>query len=75
MILKLQNSCRLLVLIIVALLLAACTTTEPDKNGKRIPQQSDRNLLSQLGKSDIDRLADVEMRENTQILSLLMTKL
>lgn len=75
MILKLQNSCRLLVLITIALLLAACTTTIPDKNSKHIPQQSDRNLLSQLGKSDIDRLADVEMRENTQILSMLMTKL
>ena len=75
MILKLQNSCRLLVLITVALFLAACTTTIPDKNSKHIPQQSDRNLLSQLGKSDIDRLADVEMRENTQILSMLMTKL
>jgi hypothetical protein len=75
MILKLQNSCRLLVFIATALLLAACTTTEPAKNGKNIPQQSDRNLLNQLGKSDIDRLADVEMRENTQTLRMLMTKL
>lgn len=75
MILKLQNNCRLLALITAALLLAACTTTEPAKNSKHIPQQSDRNLLSQLGKSDIDRLADVEMRENTQILRMLMTKL
>ena len=75
MILKLQNSCRLLVFIAAASLLAACTTTEPAKNSKNIPQQSDRNLLSQLGKSDIDRLADVEMRENTQTLRMLMTKL
>ena len=75
MILKLQNNCRLLVYIAAALLLAACTTTEPVKNSKNIPQQSDRNLLSQLGKSDIDRLADVEMRENTQTLRMLMTKL
>jgi hypothetical protein len=75
MILKLQNSCRLLVFIAAALFLAACTTTEPAKNSKNIPQQSDRNLLSQLGKSDIDRLADVEMRENTQTLRMLMTKL
>ncbi|MFZ1766585.1 MAG: hypothetical protein WAT68_08030, partial [Candidatus Nitrotoga sp.] len=63
MILKLQNNYRLLALITAALLLAACTTTEPAKNSKHIPQQNDRNLLSQLGKSDIDRLADVEMRE------------
>lgn len=75
MILKLQNSCRLLVLITAALLLAACSTTEPAKNIKHIPQQSDRNLFTQLGKSDIDRLADVEMRENTQILRMLMIKL
>lgn len=75
MILKIQNSCRLLVFITATLLLAACSTTEPAKNSKPIPQQSDRNLLSQLGKSDIDRLADVEIRENTQILRMLMTKL
>ncbi|MFZ1317736.1 MAG: hypothetical protein WAQ56_00225 [Candidatus Nitrotoga sp.] len=75
MILKLQNNYRLLALITAALLLAACTTTEPAKNSKHIPQQNDRNLLSQLGKSDIDRLADVEMRENTQTLRMLMTKL
>lgn len=75
MISKLQNGCRLLSVIAIVLLLAACTTTEPIKTGKTIPQQRDRNLLSQLGKSDIDRLADVEMRENTQILRTLMIKL
>ncbi len=73
--LKLQNSCRLLAFVVAVLLLAACATPEPIKNGKNIPQQSDRNLLSQLGKSDMDRMADVEMRENTQTLRLLMTKL
>ncbi len=31
--------------------------------------------MAQLGKSDLDRVADVEMRENTQSLRLLMTKL
>jgi len=75
MILKLQNSCRYLVFSSAALLLAACSTTEPAKNSKQIPQNSDRNFLSQLGKSDIDRLADVEMRENTEILRTLMIKL
>lgn len=73
--LKLQNSCRLLAFIAAALLLAACATPEPIKNGKNIPQQSDRNLFSQLAKSDMDRMADVEMRENSQTLRLLMTKL
>jgi hypothetical protein len=75
MMLKLQNSCRLLAFVAAVLLLAACATPEPVKNGKNIPQQSDRNLLSQLAKSDMDRMADVEMRENTQTLRLLMTKL
>ena len=73
--LKLQNSCRLLAFVAAVLLLAACATPEPIKNGKNIPQQSDRNLLSQLAKSDMDRMADVEMRENSQTLRLLMTKL
>lgn len=40
-----------------------------------MPQQSDRNLLVQFTKSDFDRLADVEMRENTQSLRVLMIKL
>ncbi len=73
--LKLQNSCRLLAFVAAVLLLAACATPEPIKNGKNIPQQSDRNLFSQLAKSDMDRMADVEMRENSQTLRLLMTKL
>ncbi|CAH1208488.1 conserved exported hypothetical protein [Candidatus Nitrotoga sp. BS] len=72
---KLLCGYRRLVLSAAALLLVACSTTEPAKNSKHIPQNSDRNLLSQLGKSDIDRLADVEIRENTQILRTLMTKL
>ena len=32
-------------------------------------------MFSQLGKSDFDHLADIEMRENTQALRVLMTKL
>ena len=44
-------------------------------NGKRLPDQKDGNSLSHLMKSDIDRLADVESRENTQSLRVLMTKL
>ncbi|MEO6422447.1 MAG: hypothetical protein ABIR84_07160 [Candidatus Nitrotoga sp.] len=75
MILKMKNSCWLILLFTAVSLLSACTTTEPSKNSKPIPQQSDRNFLNQLAKSDIDRLADVEMRENTQILRMLMTKL
>lgn len=75
MILIPKNCYRFLVLSAATLLLAACSTTEPSKNGKNIPQQDDRNLINQFGKTDMDRLADVEMRENTQILRVLMTKL
>lgn len=62
-------------IICVAVSLSACATTDPAKNSKPIPQQQERNLFSQLGKADFDHLADVEMRENTQTLRVLMTKL
>jgi hypothetical protein len=56
-------------------LFSGCASQVAPVNGKRIPEQKDGGSLSQLIKSDIDRLADVEMRENTQSLRLLMTKL
>lgn len=59
----------------IAVLTTACATTEPAKNGRAVPQQTGRTSVSQLGKGDFDRLADVEMRETTQSLRLLMTKL
>ena len=40
-----------------------------------MPQQEDRSSFRQFGKTDFDRFADVEMRENTNSLRLLMTKL
>lgn len=55
--------------------LTACVTTAPSAGSKPVPEQEDRSSVTQLGKSDIDRMADVEMRENTQSLRLLMTKL
>lgn len=70
-----QSYYHLFVLSVSAVLLAACATTESAKNSKSIPQQDDRSSLRQFGKSDFDRLADVEIRENTQSLRLLMTKL
>jgi len=70
-----QSGYHLLALGASVILLAACATTEPVKPGKTIPQRDDRSSLRQLGKSDIDRLADVEIRENTQSLRMLMTKL
>jgi len=62
-------------LVTLAIPLAACVTTAPNPGSKPVPQQGDRSSISQLGKSDIDRMADVEMRENTQSLRLLMIKL
>lgn len=60
----------------VLLLVCGCATTgEKPLNGKSIPQSEDHNTLANLAKSDIDRMADVQMRENTQSLRLLMTKL
>ena len=59
-------------------LLPACanistnTATQP---AKPIPAQQDRSTINQLGKGDSDRMADVEVRENTQSLRLLMLKL
>ncbi len=59
-----------------ALLLSGCVSAgEKPLNGRTVPQSEDSSSLSHLGKSDIDRLADVQMRENTQSLRLLMTKL
>ena len=60
---------------IVLGLFSGCASQVAPVNGKHLPEQKDGSSLSQLIKSDIDRLADVEMRENTQSLRLLMTKL
>ena len=59
----------------VTLLTAACASTTQPVNGKSVPQQTDRSSINQLAKTDFDRLTDVEIRENTQSLRLLMTKL
>ncbi len=59
----------------VIIFLSACAATEPAKDGKVVPRQRDGNSMAQLGKSDLDRLADVQMRENVQSLRLLMIKL
>ncbi len=56
------------------LILSACASSLPGKD-KPVPEQKDRTTLNQLGKSDFDRMADVEMRENTESLKALMVKL
>ncbi len=55
-------------------LLCACATNSPIE-GKPIPERSDRSTANQLGKTDMDRMADVELEENTQSLKNLMLKL
>ena len=56
-------------------LLAACAQNPAASGKNRMPQHEDNNSLKQFGKSDADRMADVEMRENNQSLRVLMTKL
>ncbi len=65
---------RSLLLLALNLTISACATTEPIP-GKPIPIQGDRTSINQLVKNDMDRMADIEMRENTQSLRNLMTKL
>jgi hypothetical protein len=60
--------------ICAAISLSACASNTP-LEGKPIPERSDRSSASQLGKSDFDRMADVELAENTQSLKNLMLKL
>lgn len=60
-----------------ALTLVGCSTAPESGNTfkKPVPQQQDRSRINQLAKSDFDRMADVEIRENTESLRALMLKL
>ena len=63
--------------ILVIMTMSACATI-PESGKipqKQIPEQQDRSTINQLGKSDFDRMADVEVRENSESLRLLMLKL
>jgi hypothetical protein len=60
--------------ILVCSLVAACTTNSAIE-GKPIPERGDRSSANQLVKNDFDRMADVELQENTQSLKNLMLKL
>lgn len=52
----------------------ACSTNL-SKDDKLIPERGDRSSANQLIKNDFDRMADVELYENTQSLRRLMLKL
>ena len=68
-------------LIAISALLTACASSAGLKDetkvnkAKPIPEQQDRSAINQLAKTDLDRLADVEIRENSESLRLLMLKL
>ncbi len=67
-----------LLLTIPLLLSQASCSTIPESGSstrKSVPQQQDRSTINQFGKSDFDRMADVELRENMDALRLLMLKL
>jgi hypothetical protein len=55
-------------------LIAACATNST-ADGKAIPERADRSSANQLVKNDMDRMADVELEENTKSLRNLMLKL
>ena len=65
---------KVLLMLAVTCLLCACATNTPIE-GKPIPERGDRSSANQLAKSDFDRMADVELEENTQSLRNLMLKL
>src|SRR6187402_2499284 len=55
-------------------LICACSTNLP-MEGKPIPERGDRSTANQLAKNDMDRMADIELEENTQSLRTIMLKL
>ncbi len=65
---------RLVFLLLACSLISSCTTNSPFES-KPIPERGDRSSANQLAKNDFDRMADVELEENTQSLRNLMTKL
>ena len=60
--------------ILACSLACSCSTNTPIE-GKPIPERGDRSSANQLVKNDFDRMADVELAENTQSLKNLMLKL
>ncbi len=65
---------KMLLLMLACSVITGCVTNAVIE-GKPIPERSDRSSANQLGKNDFDRMADVELAENTQSLRNLMLKL
>lgn len=66
---------RWIVAAMLPVFLSACTTAAPPAGGKPVPQDAGATSLGHLIKTDMDRVADIEMRENTDSLRRLMLKL
>ncbi len=66
---------RVLLFTAALLCLTACATPPTSGGGKKTSQDQASGGIAQLAKSDLDRLADIEMRENTAGLRRLMVKL
>lgn len=64
---------RFICIFFFAVLLNACANKTFSKNA--LPERQDSSNINQLAKTDFDRMADVELAENTQSLRTLMTKL
>ena len=62
--------------LLITLFISACASQPPSANeGKPMPDRSEKSSANQFMKSDFDRMADVELAENTQSLRTLMLKL
>lgn len=70
-----KHAVKLSMLVWMIIQLGACASATPPVNGKQVPTLSNANTINQLAKSDVDRMADIEISENTQSLRLLMLKL
>ena len=60
-----------IITLLLTLLLLSCTSSTLQKKDSI---QYDKNSINQFGKSDVDRMADYEIRENIESLKLLMIK-
>jgi hypothetical protein len=71
---KIKSAALKVAWLLACSLACACSTNTPIE-GKPIPERGDRSSANQLVKNDFDRMADVELAENTQSLKTIMLKL
>jgi hypothetical protein len=77
----LQTLTKILKAIALTVLISGCASQSQQQNTsittqtKPIPEQQDRGSIKHIIKNDFDRMAEIEIRENTQTLRLIMLKL